>query len=81
MSTPDPGELGKFLGFFRLLQGPPLAVQVTEHCGERKRCPDCGEVAVATFPEQVAQPVQYGARLQAVATYLKNYGLLPICAS
>ena len=56
---------------------PPLAVQVTEHRGERKRCPDCGEVAVAAFPEQVGQPVQYGARLQAVAAYLKNYGLLP----
>lgn len=56
---------------------PPLAVQVTEHRAERKRCPDCGEVVVAAFPEPVGQPVQYGGRLQAVAAYLKNYGLLP----
>ena len=56
---------------------PPRAVQVTEHRGERKRCPDCGEVAAAAFPQEVGQPVQYGARLQAVAAYLKNYGLLP----
>ena len=26
---------------------------------------------------EVTQPVQYGSRLQAVAAYLKNYGLLP----
>ena len=56
---------------------PPLAVQVTEHRAERKRCPDCGEFAGAAFPEQVGQPVQYGVRLQALAAYLKNYGLLP----
>ena len=55
----------------------PLQVQVTEHRAERKRCPDCGEVNRATFPEGVTQPVQYGERLQAVAAYLRNYGLLP----
>ena len=31
----------------------------------------------AEFPEAVAQPVQYGPRLQGIAAYLKNYGLLP----
>ena len=56
---------------------PPLAVQVTEHRAERKHCPDCGQVAVAAFPEAVGHPAQYGERLQAVAAYLKNYGLLP----
>ena len=61
----------------QVFEVPPLAVQVTEHRAERKRCPDCGEVAVAAFPEAVGQPAQYGARLQAIAAYLKNYGLLP----
>lgn len=56
---------------------PPLVMQVTEHRAERKRCPDCGEVLRATFPEGVTQPVQYGERLSAVAAYLRNYGLLP----
>ena len=56
---------------------PPLAVQITEHRAERKRCPDCGQIAVAAFPAAVGHPVQYGERLQAVAAYLKNYGLLP----
>ena len=67
VSTPEPDELGRFLGFFYCCRVPPLAVQVTEHRGERQRCPDCGQVAVVTFPEHVGQPVQYGARLQAVA--------------
>ncbi len=61
----------------QVFEVPPLAAQVTEHRAERKRCPDCGKTAVATFPEPVRQPVQYGERLQAVAAYLKNYGLLP----
>ena len=61
----------------QVFEAPPLAAQVTEHRAERKRCPDCGKIAVATFPEPVQQPVQYGERLQAVAAYLKNYGLLP----
>ena len=56
---------------------PPLKVEVSEHCGERKRCPDCGQLAVAAFPAGVEQPAQYGRRLQAVAAYLGNYGLLP----
>ena len=56
---------------------PPLKVEVSEHCGERKRCPECGQLAVAAFPAGVEQPAQYGRRLQAVAAYLRNYGLLP----
>ena len=56
---------------------PPLAVEVTEHRSERKRCPDCGQITVAEFPVGVEQPVQYGHRLQAMAAYLRTYGLLP----
>ena len=48
-----------------------------EHRAERKRCPCCGTLNRAEFPEAVAQPVQYGPRLQGIAAYLKNYGLLP----
>ncbi len=56
---------------------PPLAVEVSEHRSERKRCPDCGQITVAAFPDGVEQPVQYGHRLQAIAAYLRTYGLLP----
>ena len=47
---------------------------VTVHRVERCRC------GAALADEPVVdweQPVQYGCRLQAIATYLKNYGLLP----
>ena len=58
---------------------PPMQVEVevSEHRAERKRCPCCGTLNRAEFPEAVAQPVQYGPRLQGIAAYLKNYGLLP----
>jgi transposase len=55
---------------------PPIEVQVTEHRAEVKRCPRCGELSVAPFPEGVTHRTQYGLRLQAVAVYLKNYGFL-----
>ena len=56
---------------------PPIQVEVHEHRAERKRCPSCGRRNGGEFPGAVTQPVQYGPRLQAVAAYLKNYGLLP----
>ena len=56
---------------------PPIRVEVSEHRAQRKRCRSCGKLNRAEFPEAVTQPVQYGARLQGIAAYLKNYGLLP----
>ena len=56
---------------------PNLAAVVTEHRAEVKVCPDCGQTVKAPFPDQVTQPVQYGADLQATATYLSQYQLLP----
>ena len=77
VSTPKPGEL-EISGLFSTAAG--AAAGGTGHRAPRRAqtLPDCGEVAVATFPEQVGQPVHYGARLQAVAVCLKNYGLLPL---
>ncbi len=56
---------------------PPLHVEVTEHRAERKRCPQCQHDNKAVFPPTITQPVQYGPRLQSVATYLSAYQLLP----
>jgi transposase len=55
---------------------PPIAVEVSEHRAEQKRCSHCGELTIAEFPEGIEHKTQYGRRLQAFAVYLKNYGLL-----
>jgi transposase len=51
---------------------PPIVVEVTEHRGQIKRCPGCGEISVAAFPEGVNHSTQYGTRLKAYAVYLKG---------
>ena len=55
---------------------PPVAVEVTEHRAQIKRCSHCGELSVGVFPEGVNHKTQYGTRLKAFAVYLKNYGFL-----
>lgn len=37
---------------------PPIGVEVTEHRAQIKRCPHCGELSVATFPEGVKHKTQ-----------------------
>jgi len=55
---------------------PEPKVETTEHRAEIKTCA-CGHVNKAAFPPDVNAPVQYGPRIRAVATYLKDYQLLP----
>ena len=56
---------------------PPIKVEVFEHQSEKKICPNCGCFNKASFPKEVAYPVQYGTRLKSVATYLNQYQLVP----
>jgi transposase len=56
---------------------PPQKVEVTEHQAQTKVCRRCGAKNKAEFPAGVKAPVQYGAGVRSVATYLMGYQLLP----
>lgn len=56
---------------------PEIKVAVTEHRAHIKTCSHCNTRVKAEFPEGVTQPVQYGHRVYAVATYPSQYQRLP----
>ena len=56
---------------------PKIEPVVTEHLAEIKICPTCGCQTKGKFPEDITQPVQYGPRVKATASYLSHYQLLP----
>jgi transposase len=55
----------------------PIVVQVTAHRGEIKVCEHCKRRVVASFPEGVNAPVQYGERIKAMTVYLNHQRFIP----
>jgi transposase len=55
----------------------PRPLVVTEHRGHVCQCAACGAKTRGAFPEGVNAPVQYGARITALAIYLLHQQLLP----
>lgn len=55
---------------------PEVALRVTEHAAERRRCA-CGHENTASFPDGVSAPAQYGPRVRALGLYLVAYQHLP----
>jgi len=55
----------------------PQPLLVTEHRAFACRCGHCGMKTRAAFPEGIAAPVQYGARIAAVVVYLLHFQFLP----
>ncbi len=56
---------------------PPMRFIVHEHQSECLLCSECGQVSSGEFPKQVTNPVQYGARVQQLAVYLKTEQFIP----
>lgn len=56
---------------------PQPKIEVTEHRVEQKKCPCCGTMSRAFFPENVRGPVQYGERVQALTVYFAHQHFIP----
>lgn len=56
---------------------PALNYIVTEHRSEIKKCPYCGCINKANFPDNITKAVQYGPRAFSVAVYLRDFQLIP----
>ena len=56
---------------------PPLRLEIAEHRVPCGHCPHCSKPVKGSFPADVQAPVQYGANVQSLVTYLGIYQMLP----
>ena len=56
---------------------PEPKLEVTEHIGEISKCPACGKITRAAFPEGINAPTQYGQRIKSAAIYFNVQQLIP----
>lgn len=57
---------------------PQPKIEVTEHRVEEKKCPCCGRLTRAPFPDEVKGTVQYGERVQALVDYFSHQHFIPV---
>ena len=57
---------------------PQPKINVTEYRVEEKKCPCCGEITRASFPENIKGPVQYGDRIRALIAYFSHEHFIPV---
>lgn len=57
---------------------PAMKIVITAHQATVKICPECQTENKGEFPEQVAQPVQYGDGVKTVASYFNNEHFVPV---
>jgi len=57
---------------------PPPKIEIIEHHAMEKKCPCCGEITRASFPENVRGPVQYGDRVRALVAYFAHQHFIPV---
>jgi len=50
---------------------------ITEYRAHTHKCPACGCLNKASFPEEIKAPAQYGDNLKAFVAYLNTYQMLP----
>src|SRR5208282_92043 len=55
----------------------PQAHTLTEHRAHLCACANCAAHCQAKLPKGIAAPVQYGARITALAVYLRNFHFIP----
>jgi len=61
----------------QVFEVPPIAVEVTEHRAERRRC-GCGTVSTAAFPAHASASTCYGPGVAALGAYLLGRQHLPV---